>query len=909
MCLLGIIDRVGSVYVSRIAWVKISLIVAVGCGFFGLFGLVTRNAFLASFGSPTQPIGPLATVSFIALAAALYTSIRLGLWVRFTLLLIPVLVVFLAVLQGATGVALGGDGWSILHDTENEASRGFGRPYSETVAIVAVLTLAVAVAGQGGRRFSRLVGVLASVTLGVSVMSGIIVLFGIAPPGEGSHRFLISLPAAAQAIAISVALLVWGGWPEWANIPGRGPHRGTVLRRTLPLVVFVPALNALIEIFVGESGEFWPLVIDVSVAGTNIAIFATLIFWSISRVASEHAALWETANAMESAPIALTSLSGTIQHWSRGCTELYGWTVEQAVGRSKYEILKSCSADPKDSLPTPEDSGDRQLELIERRRDGTKVHVIERVRLVQAPGRPPVLVHEMTDITERIRIDAALKESDANLLLALDAQQIGTFDWDLATGKVVVSPGMEQRLGLQPGDLSNIGSWAERIEPADAMAIVESIGAGVRQHAARYNFHYRMNVPSGGTRTLEGTGRLIYDAEANLSKIVGVHIDVTDRNERENALLAEEEQLRLVLKTVPSAMVIFDKLGTIKAFSASAERMFGYTAKELIGRNVETLAVSPAIHKANSFVDRYLKGGKSYVTNGTSTTYAKRCDGTIIPIELWMGDLMVGSNQLFTAFARDLTERLRSEKRLTEVGDEMLHASRLSAMGEMVAGLAHELNQPLAATAYFLGAADLVLGEDEGREQGRSLLRLGIDQTLRTGEIIRRMREFATPNSIDMQVGRIGNIIEDAVSLAFLGNARFDIKLVYDLDPSADVILADRVQIAQVFVNLLRNATEALRKCPPTGRRITICTKAMGDEMMEVSVADNGPGLDISILDKLYMPFASTKHGKGMGVGLSICRRIIEAHGGTFDATNIPTGGALFSFMLQCPTLTLEANG
>ena len=874
-------------------------------GLLGVFGAAVGNARLAGFGNPDQPVQPLAALSYIAIAAALCAPLNRRPWASLALLAIPTFVVCAATFETVIGATLGGDRRLLLPAIGAADGRYFGRPYVQTLAILTMLGVAVGIARWRGRSFSAAVAALACVALGVSLLSAIIVLFQIAPAG-GAQFFLPSLPAAAQAIAISAAVLAWGGWPKFDEIPGRGPQHGKILQRAFPAVVLIPAISALAEIVIGETGAIPPLVVDVIVAGINIAVFAGILFWSDTRIAAEHAMVWETANALESAPIALTSAAGTIRHWSRGCEELYGWTAAEAVGRVKYDLLRSRHADP--ARPLPEPGENQQRELIEQRRDGKSIHVIEQGRLVQAEGRTAVMVYTMTDITERVRIEAALAEIDANLSLALNAQQIGTFDWNRITGAVVVSAGLEQRFGLQPGDLSTTTAWTARIEPDDMAAMLTTIVEAAGRHAERWRYQYRIMVPNGGMRAIEGTGRLIYDTTGELCQIVGVNIDVTDRNQREAALLAEQEQLRLVLKTDPSAMIIFDHLNIIKAFSASAEQLFGYAAHEVIGRDVEMLAASPEIHRANSFVSRYLEGGTSYVTYDTQVIYARRRDGSLVPIELWIGDTGVGSKRLFTAFVRDLTERLRSEKREAEMRAELLHASRLSAIGEMAAGLAHELNQPLAAAAYFLGAADLVLAEEADREQGRALLRLGMEQALRAGEIIRRMRDFATRETIDMQVGPILAIIEDAVSLAFLGGTEDDIKFVYDLDPLAEMVLADRVQIVQVFVNLLRNATEALRHCPPAGRRITIRTKALGDEMVEVSVADTGPGLDLSIIDLLYMPFVSTKREQGMGVGLSICRRIIEWHGGTFRAANSASGGGVICFTLPNPYLTSEID-
>ncbi|EIZ78686.1 pas pac sensor signal transduction histidine kinase [Novosphingobium sp. Rr 2-17] len=867
---------------------RILLIASIGLGLVALFGVLIGDSEVRRFGR-VGLVPPLVAIGYMAVAIALLIPLRFKTWVAATFLAIPILASALAILGIAIFPPRGIGGWKVE----------FVPPFFETLVCLPILTIAVALARHHGRAFSRVAAALASVTFCVSIMSGA-ALFLIGPAAGDIGKSLPSLPSTAQAIMISLAVLAWGGWPKWAEIPGRGRQQTKMLLYTLPIVVLLPALNSLVEVVVNERGGLSYLMVEVFSTAVNVAVLAALVFWTVTRLASEHATLWETTNAMDSAPIALTSVDGEILHWSRGCEELFGWTADQVVGRNKSEVLQSRDVVLANFGHNVGAAVDQQREVIELRSDGTPVHVLERARIVQAEGRPPVLVYKMTDISERVKMEAALKESDANLSLALNAQQIGTFDWDVASGLVVVDAGMEQRLGLQPGELTSLSGWTARIVPEDLDGVRATIEAAAANRAERYNFKYQMNVPNGGLRSLEGSGRLVYDAEGKLTKIVGVHVDVTNRNEREAALMAEQEQLRLVLKTVPTAMVIFDELGIIRAFSASAERLFGYTAEDAVGCNVEMLAVKPDNNqRAGTIIERYLAGGVSNVTDPTSITYARHRDGSAVPVELWMGDMHVGDKRLFTGFAEDLTERLTSERRLARMHDELLHASRLSTVGEMAAGLAHELNQPLAAATYFLGAADRILDDQANLEQGRSLLRLGGQEALRAGEIIRRMRDFSMLSGIDMQLGQLSTIIEDAVSLAFVGNARYEIRLVYDLDPAAERVLVDRVQIGQVFVNLLRNATEELRKCPADARSITISTREQDGDMVEVKVADSGPGLDPKIISELYMPFVSTKRDKGMGLGLSICRRIIKEHGGTFEAVNGDSGGAVFRFTLS----------
>lgn len=823
-----------------------------------------------------------AAIGYLAISSALFCSTRSKAQWKTTLLAIPLILMIIMVFLNASGA-------------QGQAAAA-GRFPLTTVGTLTMLTVAVAIVGRRGRGFSRTVAGLASVTLGVSLIAMIVVLLDLIPPQDGSPGFLPSLPDALQATAISVALLAWRGRFGWPELLSRSTPHTRVMRRIFPVVVIVPGITALLEIVLGD--RVTPFVMDVIGGALNIAIFSTLIFWAMSRISAEHDALSETAHAMASAPIAVTSLTGEIQHWSRGCEELYGWSAAEVMGRRKYDVLHTRDAATSLPLRRGDDVRGVDRELVERRRDGTTVNVMERVRLVEADGRAPVMVHAMTDITARVAIEAALKQSEATLALALETHHIGTFEWDATSRKITWSPGTEQRLGLQPGAMQTFAQWLALVDPADMAAIYETIQTARDRQVDHYRFQYRLNVPNGGVRMIEGSGRFNYGPDGKVARIMGLNIDVTDRNAREAALLAQQEQFRCVLKTVPTAMVIIDEHGIIKAFSASAERMFGYAAEEVIGRDVVILTPDPVRHRNDSFVARYLATGQSHVTDGSRILQARRRDGSLVPIDLWMGDMQIGESRLFTGFCEDLTERLAAEERLTDMRNELLHVSRLSAMGELAAGLAHELNQPLAATVYFLGAADLLLNDEANRERGQGLVRLASEQSLRAGEIIRRMRTFMTKEDVETHVEPIAGIVEDAVTLTFVGDRQFDIELRYDLDPAAPFVLADRVQIQQVLVNLLRNAAEELRKCPPQGRRITIGTKMRDTATIEFSVADTGPGLDPMIIDRLHMPFVSTKGDKGMGVGLSICRRIIEMHGGTFDAANNPDGGAVFRFTL-----------
>jgi two-component system sensor kinase FixL len=224
--------------------------------------------------------------------------------------------------------------------------------------------------------------------------------------------------------------------------------------------------------------------------------------------------------------------------------------------------------------------------------------------------------------------------------------------------------------------------------------------------------------------------------------------------------------------------------------------------------------------------------------------------------------------------------------------------SRLTAMGEMASALAHELNQPLTAIANYLKGSRRLVAADDGERavMVRDALDKAAEQALRAGQIIRRLREFVSRGETERRVESIAKLIEEASALALVGAKEHGIRVRTVLGPDADLILADRVQIQQVLINLMRNALDAMTGAPR--RDLTVSTRRLPDNLVEVSVADTGPGIAPEIGEQLFQPFVTTKP-QGMGVGLSISRTIVEAHGGTIRNEPNPEGGAIFRFTLN----------
>lgn len=373
-------------------------------------------------------------------------------------------------------------------------------------------------------------------------------------------------------------------------------------------------------------------------------------------------------------------------------------------------------------------------------------------------------------------------------------------------------------------------------------------------------------------------------------------------NERlamEVALQAAEARLRSILRTVPDAMIIIDERGRIESLSSTAERLFGYSMDEVAGKNIKMFMPSPHREQHDGYLERYLKTGERHIIGIGRIVVGQRKDGTTFPMHLTIGELRSADRHYFTGFIRDLTDQQMTENRLKELQSEVTHMSRFTALGEMASTLAHEINQPLTAINNYLKGCHRLLEKVEGDSAAtlRDAVGKAAEQALRAGQIIRRLREFVARGDSERRLESLPKLIEDASTLALIGAKEAAVTVSFRLDPAAEQVLADRIQVQQVLVNLIRNAIDVLAESP--GRReLEIATVANDDAMAEVSVADSGSGLAPEVAAHLFQPFVTTKQ-KGMGLGLSICRTIVEAHGGRIWVEARPQGGTIFRFTLR----------
>ena len=355
------------------------------------------------------------------------------------------------------------------------------------------------------------------------------------------------------------------------------------------------------------------------------------------------------------------------------------------------------------------------------------------------------------------------------------------------------------------------------------------------------------------------------------------------------------DKLRRVVDAALDGMVVIDSAGTVLLYNAACERLFGYSAGEVLGNNVNLLMTPRDRRNHDTYIRNYLQTGTAKVIGKGRDVTGRRKDGATFPIRLSVGELRDDADApLFVGTLHDLTETLGARARIEELRSELMRVARANIVGEMGSALAHELTQPLSAIVGFVEASAALLDQGGGEvpEKVREYMEQAVAQSLRAGDVVRLLREFTARGETERSVNDINVVVEETFRLATLGTAADGIDVKLDLAADLPPVLIDQVQIQQVVLNLVRNSIDALSDSEAPA--ITLETVA-GRERVEVVVRDNGPGISPDVRERVFEPFVSTKPD-GIGIGLSICRTIIEAHGGRIEVEAGTECGAAFRF-------------
>ncbi|HWB95278.1 MAG TPA: PAS domain S-box protein, partial [Bryobacteraceae bacterium] len=376
-----------------------------------------------------------------------------------------------------------------------------------------------------------------------------------------------------------------------------------------------------------------------------------------------------------------------------------------------------------------------------------------------------------------------------------------------------------------------------------------------------------------------------------ISKIVE---DVTEKllaEHRIRRLEADRGYLADIVESSHDAIVARNMDGLIVSWNKAAERLFGYTAAEVVGMPVSMLLPPDLKRESDTMAEQLSAGGNAIHYESTRP----HRDGTRVPVSITVSPVLDGKGNVkgVSSFLRDITEQKEAEARLKHLQAELIHLSRWNTMGMMASTIAHELNQPLTASVNYVRAARRILsGPEPDILRAGSFLDKAVEENKLAGGIIRSLREFIDKRETSRAAENLNKVVEEAISLSLAGGPGSKTLVAVRLEPLLPPVMVDKIQIEQVLLNLIRNAMDAME-----GKGEITITTAAETGFVRVSVADDGPGIAPEVMKALFQPFITTKE-KGMGIGLTICQSIIEAHGGKVWAENGPQGGAIFHFRL-----------
>lgn len=369
---------------------------------------------------------------------------------------------------------------------------------------------------------------------------------------------------------------------------------------------------------------------------------------------------------------------------------------------------------------------------------------------------------------------------------------------------------------------------------------------------------------------------------------------VTDQDD-ENAAVTEA-RLASVFDTAADGMVIINDRGQVLAFNKACERLFGYEASDLLGRNVSRIMPKNHAEAHDHYVQNYLETGEKKIIGIGREVQARHKDGTVFPIELSVGEAATPCGRQFIGILRDLRSRRQMEDRLAKTQAQLLHMTRISALDEMGAAIAHELNQPLTAVLLYLQSVSRKTRTDGSLDPlVRDVIEKAVREAERAGEIIQRMRQLVEKKAPERQTVEVEDLVGTCLEMAELGVGNTEAFLEAEIEPDLPQLKADPVQIRQILINLLRNAREAVADRQDRKVVLSVCRNA---DWLEFRVTDNGPGVPRELVEGLFRAFTGAKH-KGVGLGLAISRSIAQNHGGDLKLEDGPQGsGACFVLTL-----------
>lgn len=598
--------------------------------------------------------------------------------------------------------------------------------------------------------------------------------------------------------------------------------------------------------------------------------------------------------------VVVVDLQGCIALFNRACEQCTGYSAQEVLGRDLFSFL----------IPDDELAGTREIARA-LSTDGTPNeytnHWLTRSgerRAIQwrntvlrdVDGRPRLLVATGIDLTNQRRTERALSHSDAQVRLLVDAL-----------------PGLVSKIDCDYR--VQFANWAYRhwfgLDPAAQTGrhVRDLIGYRafdlLRPHFDRAlggrasTYHGMVPYARGGTRFVHGNYIPSYDDEGTVDGLYVLALDLSEQQNLRRQLDSETRRARTVMHHAIDGIVIINARGIIQGFNPAAERMFGYDAAAVVGRNVSMLMPEPERSRHDRFIDRYLRTGRGAIIGSGREVTGMRRDGTLVDLRLSIAEFVEDGQRYFVGFTSDISDRRRAERRAQARLRELAHMDRRAAMSELTAGLAHELSQPLTAIRTTAEACLALEDTADGLPAPlrQALTRIST-QAERAGEILQQVRAYLAKGQPGATSNHApGTMLEHVLMLLAQEIESSGVRLEVHTQDTPRPCRVNQIQVEQVLFNLIRNALEAMARGQGPRLLQVSCRHDAQADVCVITVADSGPGIAEEHLEWIFEPFFTTRP-EGLGQGLSICRSIIEEHEGRLTAENRPEGGALFRVTL-----------
>lgn len=504
-------------------------------------------------------------------------------------------------------------------------------------------------------------------------------------------------------------------------------------------------------------------------------------------------------------------------------------------------------------------------------------------------GAPRVIAGVRTDITDRKAVDAKAAELRTHQQFFSASNTAALWTRDLAGNLVFSDSEVAASFGL-PAVLSGEDARRRPIHPDDRDCVATAWNKAVGD-TEPFECEHRMRMADGEYKWVLAKAFPVFGADGRVTRWLGATNIIHDRKMAELELKESAEHLQTVIDTVPDAVIIMSDTGEIVSFSAGATKVFGYTSDEVVGRSLAVLMPRHHGRAHSAKLKTYGQRSSSSVVGHTRMLEGRKKSGTRFPAEVHVSEARLRGRLIFSGYVRDMTEERRAQNRLQQLQEDLALTGRANALTTMGSAIAHEMNQPLAAAANYLSALRRTLPDTD--DDAGEMLEGATQQISRAAAILKRLRDFVTRGTSAHHHPLDRATIDEACALAFMG-PHAHVSLERHVDTDLHTTEVDRIQIQQVIFNILRNATEALADIEEPKVVLTVRNDGPG---ILVKIEDNGPGLPKRRRYQLFEPFRSSKPD-GMGVGLAICRTLVEAHGGSIKAGESDLGGALFEIRL-----------